>query len=226
MAVTPKYVRLARPKATSAASVCVSNSKLRRSTASATTPLIIENTTTGATRPSPTSPSTSAFLSDGTSSEMCQSSAAFCMNVPENDTSNPIQISRKFRCCRATSEAGQREASRGACSSRASTGATLLSDVEEVNVEDQRRVWRDRPNRLIPVPKIRRNDQGTPSADAHAVDSLVPAGDHPSDAEREDQRGPARAQRAVELDSMMVGRGRAVDPARVVDRELPAVRSL
>src|SRR5215475_6546368 len=187
MAVTPKYVRLARPKATSAASVCVSNSKLRRSTASATTPLIIENTTTGATRPSPTSPSTSAFLSGGTRSETCQSSAAFCMNVPENDTSSPIQISRKFRCWRATSDAGQREAGWGACSARASGGATLLSDVEEVNVEDQRGVWRDRPDRLIPVPKTRRNDQGAPSTDAHAVHSLIPACDHLSDAEREDQ---------------------------------------
>ena len=52
--------------------------------------------------------------SGGTSSDTCHSSAAFCMIVPENDTSSPIQISRKFRCWSATSDGGQRPVKRDA----------------------------------------------------------------------------------------------------------------
>ena len=62
--------------------------------ASATTPLIIEKITTGATRTSPTTPSAIALRSGETSSDTCQSSAAFCIIEPVNETSSPIQISR------------------------------------------------------------------------------------------------------------------------------------
>jgi len=55
----------------------------------------------GTTLTSPTAPSARPFRS-GTSSDTCQSSAAFCMKLPVNDSSSPIQIRRKFRYRSAT----------------------------------------------------------------------------------------------------------------------------
>ena len=49
-------------------------------------------------------PSASPLRSGGTSSDTCHSSAAFCIIEPENETSSPIQISRKLRCCSATND--------------------------------------------------------------------------------------------------------------------------
>ena len=74
--------------------------------ASATTPLIIEKTMIGTTLTSPTAPSASPLRSGGTSSDTCHSSAAFCMNVPMNDSSRPIQIRRKLRWRSAESARG------------------------------------------------------------------------------------------------------------------------
>ena len=76
---------------------CVISISRRRSNASAATPLIIENSTTGKIRTSPTSPSAMARLSGGTSTETCHSTAEDCMKVPENETSRPIQSRRKLR---------------------------------------------------------------------------------------------------------------------------------
>ena len=77
--------------------VCVTSIRLRRSKASAATPLIIENRMTGKMRTSPTRPSAMARWSGGTSIDTCHSTAADCMKVPENDTSRPIQSRRKLR---------------------------------------------------------------------------------------------------------------------------------
>lgn len=71
---------------------------LRRSHASATTPLTTEKKTIGTTLTRPTSPSASPFFSDDTSRDTCHKSAAFCIIEPLIDTSSPIQISRKLRC--------------------------------------------------------------------------------------------------------------------------------
>jgi hypothetical protein len=71
-------------------------------------------------------------------SEMCHNSAAFCMNVPEKDTSSPNQISRKFRYCRATSDEGQRELNRDALRSGASRAIRYLtsrSSISKISVE-------------------------------------------------------------------------------------------
>src|SRR5262245_46004575 len=75
---------------------------LRRFQASATTPLIIENTMTGATRTSPTIPNARAFRDGAARSETCQRIAGFCMSDPVIETNRPIHSKRKFRCCRAT----------------------------------------------------------------------------------------------------------------------------
>ena len=48
----------------------------------------------GATFTSPTRPSASPFRSGDTSSDTCQSSAAFCIVEPVIDASSPIQIRR------------------------------------------------------------------------------------------------------------------------------------
>ena len=77
--------------------LCVTSISFRRSHASATTPLIIENTTIGTKRTRPTKPSASALRSGGTSSDTCHSSAALCMNEPVNEKRRPHQRSRKLR---------------------------------------------------------------------------------------------------------------------------------
>ena len=84
--------------ATSVAAIWVKSISRRRSQASATTPLIIENTMIGTTRTRPTRPSARPLRSGGTSSDTCHRSAAFCIIEPVNETKSPIQISRKLRC--------------------------------------------------------------------------------------------------------------------------------
>src|SRR5215831_15947733 len=76
----------------------------RRSSASATTPLISESPTMGRTRTSPTMPRASPFFSSGTRSDTCQRMAAFCIIEPVKEMSWPAQRSRKFRYRRALKE--------------------------------------------------------------------------------------------------------------------------
>src|SRR5271165_664716 len=69
-----------------------------------------------------------------------------------------------------------------------SRGFALTLGSEQVDHEQQRRVWRNvrrRPFRA--VAERRRDDEQTPSAHFHACDALVPAGDHltPAKGERE-----------------------------------------
>ena len=77
---------MASSAATIVAAICVNSISLRRSHASATTPLIIEKTMIGNTRTRPTMPSASPFRSGGTSSDTCHSSPAFCIIEPEKET--------------------------------------------------------------------------------------------------------------------------------------------
>ena len=67
--------------------VCVASISLLRSSASATTPLISENTMMGTTRTSPTIPSARPFRLAGTSKETCHSMAAVCIIDPEKEMS-------------------------------------------------------------------------------------------------------------------------------------------
>jgi hypothetical protein len=92
--------------ATIAEPLCVSSISFRRSDASATTPLMIEKITIGTKRNKPTRPSARPFRSGGTRSETCHSSAAFCIHVPVNESSRPIQIRRKFLWRSAVSAGG------------------------------------------------------------------------------------------------------------------------
>jgi len=81
--------------------VLVTSITRRRSSASATTPLIKEKTMIGMTRTSPTPPSASAFCSSGTSSETCHRIAALRIIEPDIEMSSPNHSSRKLRWERA-----------------------------------------------------------------------------------------------------------------------------
>ena len=81
--------------------VCVINISLRWSSASATTPLIMEKRMIGTIRTTPTIPSAMAFWSSGTSKDTCQRMAAFCIMEPEKEMSWPVHSRRKLRCWRA-----------------------------------------------------------------------------------------------------------------------------
>src|ERR1700704_1205401 len=71
--------------------------------------------------------------------------------------------------------------------------------VEQFDVEDQRRVWRDDAARAArPVAEFGRDDQGALAADLHGGDALVPAADHPALAQGKFE-GLAAVDRAVEL---------------------------
>jgi hypothetical protein len=77
--------------------IALAKSRLRRSSASATTPERTEKTMIGTTFTRPTSPSARPLSSSGTSSETCHKTAAFCIIEPVVDKSCPVQSRRKLR---------------------------------------------------------------------------------------------------------------------------------
>src|SRR4051812_20410127 len=84
--------------------VWVTSISLRRSSASATTPLTSENTMIGSTLTRPTPPSASPRSSGRTISETCQRIAADCIMVPAIEISWLVHSRRKLRCWSAGRE--------------------------------------------------------------------------------------------------------------------------
>src|SRR5260221_435134 len=100
--------------------VCVISMSLRRSSASATTPLMSENATIGTTRTRPTRPSASPRWAGGTITETCHRIAAFCIMEPAIDTSWLVQSRRKLRCWSATK--GEARGASGVMAASCQTG--------------------------------------------------------------------------------------------------------
>src|SRR5262249_658008 len=180
--------------------------------ASATTPLIMENTMIGTTFTRPTSPSASPLRS-GTSSDTCHSSAAFCIIEPVNDRNNPAQIRRKLRWRRATNDAAEiTNAPRG----------TFLSHSEQLDVEHERRMGRDRAaGAARAVAQGGRNHECTRTAYLHAGNALIPTANHHARTELELER-LAMIFRTVELLAVFVRGLRVVQPTRVMYRDRAA----
>src|SRR4051794_14346400 len=81
------------------------------------------------------------------------------------------------------------------------TGHTphALLDRQELDVEDERRVWRNgAAGAALAVAELRRNDERPLSTDLHAGDTLIPAADDRARTEAEFER-LAVIPRAVEL---------------------------
>src|SRR5262249_42713449 len=95
------------------------------------------------------------------------------------------------------------------------------SDVEELNVEDQRGVWRNAVAARTSISETRRNDQRTHSADLHPWHALIPSGNHLTGAERE-REWLARVVRALNTRTFVIWCGRAVQPQCVVHRDQSA----
>src|SRR3982074_2075312 len=105
---------------------------------------------------------------------------------------------------------------------RAAALRALAFQVEQFDVEDQRRVWRDDAARAArPVAELGRDDQGALAADLHGGDALVPTRDHPLLADGEFER-LAAVEGAVEL--LALG-AVLIEPAGVVhDANLAGLR--
>src|SRR4029078_2332269 len=92
------------------------------------------------------------------------------------------------------------------------------ADVEQLDVEDQRRVGRDSAaGAARAVAELRGNHERALATDLHPGDALIPTGDHLPGAELELERIVAVA-RAVELLAVMVGLRAVVQPPGVVHR--------
>src|SRR5690606_9043305 len=88
-------------------------------------------------------------------------------------------------------------------------------DLDQLDVEHERRIRRDdRRAASLAVAVLGRDEEIAPPADAHALEALVPAADHPAGPELERERLPPP--RAVELRAAAVTRVGVVEPARVV----------
>src|SRR6266849_222347 len=100
-----------------------------------------------------------------------------------------------------------------------------LFDLDQLDVEEQCGVWRDRTaGAALSVPELGRDNQRALAADFHPGDALVPAADHLPATQLERER-LAMVLRAVELLPVLVGGLRVVQPTGVVHRHLmPALR--
>ena len=75
--------------------------------------------------------------------------------------------------------------------------ALAVSYVEQLDFKVQRRIRRDLPRALLTVRQLRRHDELARPADAHAVQSLLPAGQHLAAAQWEVERSvPGRGAKA------------------------------
>src|SRR4051794_37395540 len=94
------------------------------------------------------------------------------------------------------------------------TSSSALLNAKQFDVEDQRRVGRDRARRAArTVAEIGRDRQGALAADLHAGDALVPALDHLVRPEAERER-LAAIDRAVEFFALGAV---LVEPAGIMD---------
>src|SRR5204862_280509 len=107
--------------------VWVASITLRRSSASATTPLSIEKTMIGTTWTAPTSPSAIALRPGAARSDTCQRMAAVCIREPEKERSWPIQRSAKSRCRRAGNDAAVNEFLEAATDGRGDRAERILA---------------------------------------------------------------------------------------------------
>ncbi len=81
----------------------------------------------------------------------------------------------------------------------------VVPDVEQLDLEQQRRVGRNDPARSpAAISHVRRNHQGAPATDAHAHDALVPA---PNDSARTKRKTERRApiERGIKFAAFFVG---------------------
>ena len=90
--------------------------------------------------------------------------------------------------------------------------------VRKLDVEQERRIGRDRSiaGSTRTIRKVGRNHEPAQPTDAHAGNTLIPSTNHPSHPKGERDRV------RVELPSLVLRRGRRVQPARVVDGDVPA----
>src|SRR5438067_12041770 len=116
------------------------------------------------------------------------------------------------------------------CQVLAAAGLVMASPerllyVEQLDLEDQRRVRRDHATSTArAVAERRRDRQPADATDLHALDAFVPALDHPATAKRERER-LAAILRAIEL--LAVGQpARVVDGGRLARLRLGAVTNL
>ena len=98
---------------------------------------------------------------------------------------------------------------------------TRLLHAEKLHVEDERRIGRNGLARALgSVRQPGRNDEPSLAADPHAFDALIPAWNDVALSQGERERFVAVARR-IELGALVIGIGRVVEPARVVDADLP-----
>src|SRR5581483_1677784 len=96
------------------------------------------------------------------------------------------------------------------------TAADASANVEELDVEHERRVRRDGPSRAAgAVAEVGRNDQRSRTADLHPGHALIPAANDFAGAELE-RKGLVAIAGAVEFLSVAIRCLRVVEPARVM----------
>src|SRR5256714_12038864 len=101
-----------------------------------------------------------------------------------------------------------------------------LLDLEELDIEEQRRVGRNRAaGAALTVAQLRRDDQRALAANLHPGNALVPAADDLPAAQLERER-LAVVLRAVEFLPVLVGGLRVVQPAGVMHTHLMAALRL